>query len=63
MDLANSLYNYDRSIATNENTVAASEIKETIIKKITEDSMTSLYEQLCNKYSWEQDEDLLKSMK
>ncbi len=63
MDLANSIYNYDR--LKNESSAGAEKaavIKAEIIVEITKDSMASLYTHLCDKYAWEQDTALLTKM-
>ena len=60
MELANTLYNYDRLHSQGEESLSH---KETIQAKIVEDSMCPLYELLCSKYNWQVDEALLKSMR
>lgn len=54
MELASLLYNYEREKGLHQDTIMA---------KLTEDSMAPLYEQLCSKYSWQLDEELLRNMK
>lgn len=54
MELATLLYNYERQSGSH---------KEAIVKEITDNSMALLYEQLCVKFSWQMDEELLQSMK
>jgi hypothetical protein len=54
MELATMLYNHERQNGAH---------KEEIMKEITENSMAPLYEQLCAKFNWPVDEELLRSMK
>jgi hypothetical protein len=54
MELATMLYNHERQNGAH---------KEEIMKEITENSMAALYEQLCAKFNWPVDEELLRSMK
>lgn len=67
MDLANNLYRYDiltTSDASNQYiTLTPEGLKTTIVTTIIENNMVSLYEKLCEKYSWTADEDFLKSAK
>lgn len=54
MELASWLYNYERQNGL---------YKEEIMKEITDNAMAPLYEQLCAKYGWQLDEELLRTMK
>jgi hypothetical protein len=54
MELASMLYNYERQEGLH---------LDEIMAKLKEDTMAPLYEHLCSKYSWQLDEELLRTMK
>ncbi len=54
MELAALLYNYERGVHEN---------KEAILKKVTEDVMAPLYEELCTKFKWELEQGVIDAMK
>jgi hypothetical protein len=62
MDLANSIYNYDRLRNESSGAAQAAVIQAEIMVEIKKDSMASLYTLLCEKYAWEQDTALLTTM-
>ncbi len=60
MELGNIIFNYEQK---KEDAKAASSLKDSILKHITDNGMAPLYSNLCEKYSWTVDETLLNDMK
>jgi hypothetical protein len=64
MELANQIYNYERIRAADVNSNDKLEvIKESVFATLKLENMAPLYSQLCQKFSWSLDENVLAIMK
>ena len=62
MDIPQLAYQYETRVKDNDQ-VKLQELKDSIIKCITDDFMAPYYRDICSKFDWEIDETLMESMR